>query len=144
MGVAAQFAQLSVAANQGSDGASASGGGNVPELSTPEQTAQRREAWERGEIDYTGKDAFDNIMDKMLKTMDTNNKKPWKKTVSASNLIVQSIFFFFSKAKVCALSVQPKRSPFAPLQNEKKHQPHPAFFFIWIFKITLLIEQVWI
>lgn len=76
LGVAAQFAQLSVAANQGSDGASASGGGNVPELSTPEQTAQRREAWERGEIDYTGKDAFDNIMDKMLKTMDTNNKKP--------------------------------------------------------------------
>lgn len=73
LGVAAQFARLSVAEHQPSDGGSASGG--AAEISSPEQAAQRREAWERGEIDYTGKDAFDNIMDKMLKTMDSNKKE---------------------------------------------------------------------
>jgi len=73
LGVAAQFAKISVAEHQpGTDGGSASG--SSADLSSPEQSAQRREAWERGEIDYTGKDAFDNIMDKMLKTMDSNKK----------------------------------------------------------------------
>jgi len=31
---------------------------------------EHREAWERGEIDYKGRDAFDNLMKKMQETME--------------------------------------------------------------------------
>jgi hypothetical protein len=34
---------------------------------------EHREAWERGDIDYKGQDAFDNLMEKMKQTM--NRKK---------------------------------------------------------------------
>jgi len=57
-GVAQQFAVLELAA-----GAEASG------VSSEEQIQRRREAWERGEIDYKGQDSFDNIMGKMQETM---------------------------------------------------------------------------
>ena len=40
--------------------------------SSQEETADRRQAWERGDIDYTGKDSFDNIMQKITKTMESN------------------------------------------------------------------------
>lgn len=42
----------------------------------PEEVeARRRQAWERGEIDYCGQDSFDNLMQKMQKTMLENTKK---------------------------------------------------------------------
>jgi len=35
---------------------------------------EHREAWERGEIDYKGIDAFDNLMKKMRETMERKKK----------------------------------------------------------------------
>lgn len=43
----------------------------LAEAGPKEMTQQEhREAWERGEIDYKGRDAFDNLMKKMQDTMD--------------------------------------------------------------------------
>lgn len=83
-GVAAQFSQLAVKEvpepitdNQDEKPLFSS----PPEV-TVEATASvdsgpsSREAWEQGFIDYTGKDSFDNIMQKIKKTLESN-KKPW-------------------------------------------------------------------
>ncbi len=42
--------------------------------SSQEETTDRREAWERGDIDFSGKDSFDNIMQKITKTLESNKK----------------------------------------------------------------------
>ena len=44
-------------------------------LPSAAQTQQRREAWERGDIDYKGKDSFDNILQKMKETMSMQSPK---------------------------------------------------------------------
>lgn len=73
VGVAAQLAQVAIEEeNQaGSSEAPAN-----PEVSQEENIALNRQKWERGEIDYTGADAFDNIMGKILKTLDSHKSKP--------------------------------------------------------------------
>ncbi|KAK4026272.1 glycogenin-1 isoform X2 [Daphnia magna] len=81
-GVAAQFSQLAVKEvpepitdNQDEKPLFSS----PPEV-TVEATASvdsgpsSREAWEQGFIDYTGKDSFDNIMQKIKKTLESNKK----------------------------------------------------------------------
>jgi len=61
-GVAAQFAQMDLAAE-------ASATDVADGVNSEEQIRLRREAWERGEIDYKGKDSFDNIMEKIQNTI---------------------------------------------------------------------------
>ena len=46
-----------------------------PQPSKEEDEATRRQAWERGEIDYTGRDSFNNLMEKMQQTLLENTKK---------------------------------------------------------------------
>lgn len=46
-----------------------------PQPSKEEDEARRRQAWERGEIDYTGRDSFNNLMEKMQQTLLENTKK---------------------------------------------------------------------
>ena len=60
--MAAQFAQMDLAAE-------ASATDVADGVSSEEQIRLRREAWERGEIDYKGKDSFDNIMEKIQNTI---------------------------------------------------------------------------
>ena len=72
VGVAAQLAQLSI----DEDEAGSSGAISNPEVSREENIAQHRQKWERGDIDYAGVDAFDNIMGKILKTLDSHKSKP--------------------------------------------------------------------
>lgn len=47
---------------------------------TPEQEAyehlMRRQLWETGNIDYCGKDSFDNIMKQITKTLEEKPTKP--------------------------------------------------------------------
>lgn len=71
-GVAVQFSQLvveEVKQEAAATGATASG-----TSSQQESVADRRQAWERGDIDYGGKDSFDNIMQKISKTLESNKK----------------------------------------------------------------------
>ena len=41
-------------------------------LDAETKSEERRRAWENGEIDYTGRDRFDNIMDKLNESMGCN------------------------------------------------------------------------
>lgn len=68
VGVAAQLAQLSV--EDDSAGAAAA----EPQTRREDVIVQHRQKWERGEIDYTGVDSFDNIMGKILNTMSSHSK----------------------------------------------------------------------
>lgn len=56
------------------------------ESKTPEQEAyeqaMRRQCWESGNIDYTGKDSFDNIWKKISQTVDTKPKSDKQESAS--------------------------------------------------------------
>lgn len=71
--MAVQFSQLVVEESKHEEepAAEATSSGTS---SQEESVTDRRQAWERGDIDYTGKDSFDNIMQKISKTLDSNKK----------------------------------------------------------------------
>jgi len=72
-GIAATFADMNIKAIEAAAAVvlptEAAEGAGPKEMTEQEH----REAWERGEIDYKGRDAFDNLMKKMQETM--NKKK---------------------------------------------------------------------
>lgn len=71
--MAVQFSQL-VVVDEEKPVAAVASGTTASGTSSQEETVDRRQAWERGDIDYCGKDSFDNIMQKISKTLDTNKK----------------------------------------------------------------------
>jgi len=70
-GLAASFADMNIKAVEAAAAVVPPTEAAEPEPKPKGITEQEhREAWERGEIDYTGRDAFDNLMKKMRETMD--------------------------------------------------------------------------
>jgi len=80
-GIAATFADMNIKAIEAAAAVvlptEAAEGAGPKEMTEQEH----REAWERGEIDYKGRDAFDNLMKKMQETM--NKKKGYNSTEEA-------------------------------------------------------------
>lgn len=67
--MAAQLAQLAIEEESDSTGATSD-----PQVTRDNVIVQHRLKWERGEIDYTGVDSFDNIMGKILNTLGSQPK----------------------------------------------------------------------
>lgn len=77
MGVAQQFSELTVeeqppVADESAAATAATAAAPVP--SSQDDAVSHRMAWERGDIDYTGRDSFDNIMQKISNTLAGNKQ----------------------------------------------------------------------
>lgn len=70
--MAVQFSQLVVEESKHEEPVAEAAASGIS--SQEENVTDRRQAWERGDIDYAGKDSFDNIMQKISKTLDSNKK----------------------------------------------------------------------
>ena len=74
-GLAASFADMNIKAVEAAAAVVPPTEAAEPEPKPKGITEQEhREAWERGEIDYKGIDAFDNLMKKMRETMERKKK----------------------------------------------------------------------